>query len=297
MSGMALNYPKKLFELADDLESFLHVLCWMALRFHRHDFSNTTVGLRALIYYHYELSSRHADGCVYGSYLKYDGMERGSLPFSLNKRLHANLWAVLRRFVRLCRIHYAAVDKSALVPFGEQTPAVLEQLTELDIDSDVEEFRLKHPPRGHSRRPKKSNNGLTDGSSAANAPSSTHHTPAPTRVLDTHNEVLGILERAMGTSGWKEDKFNDQFVNPRSEDTSGSPEANVSQESSTVPENPNKTEDTQSRKRKIESDEAGGVAVKQKTGVDSSKARRVREDEDNDGGATGGSSTRGCWEG
>ena len=56
-----------------------------------------------------------------------------------------------------------------------------------------------------------------------------------------------------------------------------------------VPANPpptGSTGDSQSRKRKSGSN-TGGVVIKQRTGADSSKARRTSEDEDDEAGRTG----------
>lgn len=36
MSALALKYPRKPWEVADDIEAFVHILVYMALRFHHH---------------------------------------------------------------------------------------------------------------------------------------------------------------------------------------------------------------------------------------------------------------------
>ena len=43
MSGIALQYPFKPNDLSDDLESFVHVICHNAVRFHRHNMTRGEV--------------------------------------------------------------------------------------------------------------------------------------------------------------------------------------------------------------------------------------------------------------
>ena len=119
MSALALNYPRKPSELADDLESFHHVLCWMGIRYHKHNLTGNLPELEPLIRTYYEAYRHGADGSFYGSTAKYDAMVEGRVPIRLDPETCANLRNLLQKLVGLCSIHYAAVDKSALIPFGK----------------------------------------------------------------------------------------------------------------------------------------------------------------------------------
>ena len=287
MSGMALNYPRKPFELADDLESFIHVLCWLALRFHTHNLTYDPSQLETVVYSHYEIFTQNADGCVYGSSAKYDAMAEGRVPFRLDPQACANLRDVLQELVDLCKIHYAAVDKSTLVPFGKHEPKST-GLIVLSDDEDAEEFATA--AKQSSRKSRKSRKSRTSSASRRNvssvddsdaaSSSSSILEPTITRVLDSHEEIIQVLRDALATKGWMADKIGDQFVALRSAGTGNFLKPNVAQLFSTAnPPPASSTGDSLSRKRKSGSS-AGRAAIKQRTGVAGSKARRTEEEEE-----------------
>ena len=108
---MLLKFPKKRYELADDLESFVHLLCWFAIRFHKHDASPTPGmehDLHQLVTI-YETHGIDQDGYDRGGNLKYQAMCNGFLGFTLDPDWCPSFRAVLERLMEVCKEHYAAI--------------------------------------------------------------------------------------------------------------------------------------------------------------------------------------------
>ncbi|KAL4245615.1 hypothetical protein ABKN59_009738 [Abortiporus biennis] len=112
ISSLLLKYPSKRHELADDLESFIHVLHWFCLQFHAHDLTR------------YQISTT-LSWTYYGSY--YEGryelggdnkmkiMQEGEPPFRLQEgEVSPVLIDLVDEISSLCRNHYATVNYSAL---------------------------------------------------------------------------------------------------------------------------------------------------------------------------------------
>lgn len=121
MSGLLVTLTWKWNELADDLESFVHIICIMALRFHRHTDSvpgpvnranNATNGrllgaIRTTYWQNYNTQS----GMVVGSYTKLSIWKAGDRysPLCLRDRA-CGLEQLLQRLFSLCRLFYGGVD-------------------------------------------------------------------------------------------------------------------------------------------------------------------------------------------
>lgn len=145
MSALALKYPKKPIELADDLESFAHVLTYTALRFHEHNlakayYPNADEATRAQLAklntegnknlakfvqpFFYEETEE--EGFVVGGTQKLASIAFGFPGFTLLKgrddqevplaRLLNDLYALLHQ-------HYAALDTGRLEQYRVRTRA------------------------------------------------------------------------------------------------------------------------------------------------------------------------------
>ena len=102
-------YPKKVNQVADDIESFLHLLCIFALRFHRHN--KMPQELKGLLDSTYDTCSFEHGYWVGGSG-KWDLVTAGTVPFKLQGNdTFASLLATL---AAICKSHYASIDKEAL---------------------------------------------------------------------------------------------------------------------------------------------------------------------------------------
>ncbi|GJE86573.1 hypothetical protein PsYK624_026530 [Phanerochaete sordida] len=135
-SAMALRYPRKPPELADDLESFVHVITFFACRFHDHDLSsepeNDTeeanilanannqelMGLISLFFYH---QKRVGNGFYRGGALKYQMILLGSPPINfkaLKSGMRSPLETFLSKAYKLLQEHYWSLDESELEEYA-----------------------------------------------------------------------------------------------------------------------------------------------------------------------------------
>ncbi|KAI0724865.1 hypothetical protein C8Q72DRAFT_856311 [Fomitopsis betulina] len=110
MSAKLLRNPGKKHELADDLEAFVHVLCWETLRFYEH----LTTG------HHNQLSQRivcffeacdmvGTDNDDIGGDFKYNAMLNGFDIVEL-KASESPLARLLQELTEICREHYKATE-------------------------------------------------------------------------------------------------------------------------------------------------------------------------------------------
>ncbi|TCD67815.1 hypothetical protein EIP91_011877, partial [Steccherinum ochraceum] len=105
ISAMLLNYPLRANQLADDLESFYHLLLLFALRFHRHDRSAPTLIKEVLLVYdHHDF--RH--GYWVGGKTKFSNVRNGVIPFELEVDDRFKL--LLQSLAALFKEHYASKD-------------------------------------------------------------------------------------------------------------------------------------------------------------------------------------------
>ncbi|KAH9936627.1 uncharacterized protein B0H18DRAFT_1165258 [Fomitopsis serialis] len=84
ISAVLLVYPGTFpHEVWHDLESFIHVLHWMCLRFQNTDYSENPVRLRRLVSSIYESSEGAVRGISTGGFEKMKLMQEGRVPFAL----------------------------------------------------------------------------------------------------------------------------------------------------------------------------------------------------------------------
>lgn len=157
MSSLSQMYPRKPWELADDLEAFVYIPLFMAFRFHHHHMTKvktfpvgcTGDAIRAINATNKPLAGRVfglfweeydcEDGYVAGGDAKHDAIRLGeppvklSNPSSLLSRLLAKLYTLLQEHYAAinyaglekfkCRVK-AAEDRGSAPPTGEGEPSV-----------------------------------------------------------------------------------------------------------------------------------------------------------------------------
>lgn len=110
MSARLLLSPGKKHEVADDIESFIHVFRWMCIRFYE-----TTLGTNALrihILDMYEASDTRADGQDFGGGFKRSMILQGASGFMLADKESA-LSELVDDLTRICQEHYLALESAA----------------------------------------------------------------------------------------------------------------------------------------------------------------------------------------
>lgn len=140
MSALGLRYPKKPSELADDLESFVYVIVYMALRWHRHDKSSvipdgetpvelSTVNskntrLAETVHSLFTESFPCADGYWGGGERKIQIIKSGDLPLTLDPLetpegpVDTPLATLIKKLYALLYEHYYALDYSKLESYA-----------------------------------------------------------------------------------------------------------------------------------------------------------------------------------
>lgn len=241
ISALALKYPKKPMDLADDLESFLYVILYMALRFHRHTFSPQcakTVSHDELLY-HNGLNSALAVTAYRLFCEEYDvgnGYRRGGqhkfaytrtignppmLPIELLDS-NSHLARLIEGFYAILRRHYRSVDLEELEKYVvERKKAVRDEHVGTPEESKKPEVNRGqwHPP---AMPGPKSLAALLDHSSSESE-GDTMPRPRPSPVLHQHEPVVQAFHRLFcdKDGNWKgmpkiePDKFVDQFLGLR----------------------------------------------------------------------------------
>ncbi|KAI0793364.1 hypothetical protein C8Q75DRAFT_731103 [Abortiporus biennis] len=113
-SAALLKYPTKQHDLADDLESFVHVLHWFCLRFHSHDMSGDPGSLAEVlsnIYFY----ARREEGYDLGGTEKFKLMRSGGVCFNLTqKKVTPGLIRLVNRLSKMCQKRYQTLDIESL---------------------------------------------------------------------------------------------------------------------------------------------------------------------------------------
>ncbi|TCD65385.1 hypothetical protein EIP91_002749 [Steccherinum ochraceum] len=273
MSAQLLKYPKKPFELADDLESFVHVISWLALRFHYHNFSKNITGLENIVHGYYEIVDSK-NGVNYGSESKFMDTRDGRLPFHLlqgsRQAAAPLLQQVLNRLLDLCRAHYSATNFDRMSIYGD--PDDVLQPSPSFLEEPLPPLELPGPPRAPADasilfvqpEPTASSDSAPDSIS----PELNPHGPfcMGPRDLDSHDKMINILEAALAYRWPANDKLDDQFINMLPPHKSG-----YSRSRTYIPLFSTGSSGTLKVKRKNGDNENSNTgAVKQKTGFDTS---------------------------
>ncbi|TCD61937.1 hypothetical protein EIP91_007705 [Steccherinum ochraceum] len=282
MSALLLAYPRKPFELSDDMESFIHIIFWNILRFHTHTFTEKPLNLSNFLSGTYE-ASETVNGVLYGPDAKLQAMKSGHMPWQVIASDRGNnLHKLVTELLTLCKTHYAAVDYEKLAPYGEQkrtrtvvgrTPKALPALNRsrmprgLEVMSDSDEEEASPEP------------ALISASTPA-AVSDTKSTKRPKLVLSSHTKLIQLLDRANQWDGWVDDDRDpdhpDQFANlPAPGKREFDKPSGVSQSLGLTSQGSLTT----SKKRKAARNATGAVR-RQKTGERSCQSRGSVESED-----------------
>lgn len=95
--------------MADDIESFVHVLSLFALRFHRH--TKNSESIKSILKEHFDQATFNG-GYWLGSDSKLEKMMDGALPFTLKTK--DAFHHLLHSLLQVCKEHYAALDVDML---------------------------------------------------------------------------------------------------------------------------------------------------------------------------------------
>ena len=202
LSATLLNYPFKDNEVADDIESFLHLMILLTMRFHT---TSTLSELKSALERYYDACTYVKGYCV-GSEAKYTNMKNGTIPCALPQTAFGSL---LRSLATICQEHYASLDEEELRKSYRVTQG-LPQAKPRQGYSSMAKFR------GAYYADLLGGDDETQAPAAQNIPSSAEKTPSPsTRKLDTHTAFLQAFKAALRSDDWDlEDKAStDAFKN------------------------------------------------------------------------------------
>ncbi|CAL1715118.1 unnamed protein product [Somion occarium] len=110
-----LRYPKKYSELADDIESFVHVINWCALRYHQHSLLADPEAFSIFIHQMFLSCSTSSDGLLYGCAGKWNTIMAGDPGFRLTS--DERFQNIINELMRLCNSHYRSLDLEELEKF------------------------------------------------------------------------------------------------------------------------------------------------------------------------------------
>ena len=247
MSAVSLLYPTRPTEVADDMESFIYVILYMAFRFHRH--SRTPPGVKKTDSERkrrYENSKNEAfakivDAIFYeddanvagyytGGWTKLLYIEVGRPPIRL-LRTGENTYSLLDLFLknayRILQSHYQAIDWELLKPYEAPVP-VDPEVRDTSSDSQDEISKpQKEVVRDDDLWGGDPSENETVDAVEHNPPSDAarSHSPVgelsdrPSRLLDDHNAMEGLFRfvfkdasgRLRDMDQYRDEKHWDQF--------------------------------------------------------------------------------------
>ncbi|KAH9841735.1 uncharacterized protein C8Q71DRAFT_738543 [Rhodofomes roseus] len=207
ISAILLRWPGKfVHHIWNDLESFIHVLHWMCLRF---QITNKSLDRNDLIAYVeglYDRSTKDEAGDSIGGHTKLQHLQDGTVPFHLiggsaatDAQLSPGLHSLLRELADLYKQHYKWLDPQ--LPESAQA------------DRQKRESQKVVPPGGQewhmSSAPRKSR---TRARSNLKKPTAEDKPPEP--ALSTHTAIMELFDEMLETRAmWVDDaKVADQFA-------------------------------------------------------------------------------------
>ena len=245
MSSLSLRYPRKPWELADDIESFIYIPVYMTLRFHRHamtkpkkypvgvsvqdlrkkNATNRTLATRVFSLFWEEEDCE--DGYVSGGTTKNLWIENGKPPVELTNP-SSPLAALLQRLYVLLHEHYKAVNYADLERFKcrPQTSDDGSE-SELPLSSESKTTSAPTPIDNFAREDIKRARDMVLGlDSFGTTASSSRVLPRMSavkqatvarkyeRVLDSHQAVAQAFDEVMHENGVLRDfsKLNDKWI-------------------------------------------------------------------------------------
>ncbi|GJE86557.1 hypothetical protein PsYK624_026370 [Phanerochaete sordida] len=221
LSSLALQYPTKPPEVADDLESFIHVVLLMAYRFHNHRRStilpegtqpsvatitvanNSNKVLAEDINNYFYEQHPATNGRYVGGYNKHTAIKIGQPPIYLWDQ-SSLLAQFLQRAFALLRQHYEKVDFEALRPYSVPHKTQIRAgraFAARQITPTIPENAAVAGPSS------------AKGDGVAKAARSTAAEQGKVRPLDTHTAILRLFDSAVPESIMGDDDYLfDQFL-------------------------------------------------------------------------------------
>lgn len=204
MSALLLKYPKKPHQLSDDLESFVHLINWLTIRYHMHWQIPSQLGQH--VYQVYEWADRTADGFDIGGYAKYNNMRDGSLGFSTTDDVlvvSPALENLMMELSEMCKEHYSTLDMKYLKRYAAAAAPAPSRPKQKGIMTDLvtvaDMIRRGPSKRARGKLPP----------------------PKGEPLLDDHSAIMDILCSSLTEDDWSEggEKLPDQFARiPRFEE-------------------------------------------------------------------------------
>ncbi|KAI0693723.1 hypothetical protein BC835DRAFT_1415742 [Cytidiella melzeri] len=165
MSALALQYPLKPYDLADDLEAFIHVISYCCLRFHRHNMTNHEIGVPELtrkdliiqngenswlsnfVWMHFDISNEHKGGISSGGEAKLTSNIFGLPGFTLDPDyVSPVLIDLLGNLYELLKTHYSGINFQELTRYGiQKTLPHTRPAPALDAKAQMEVVQPKLP--------------------------------------------------------------------------------------------------------------------------------------------------------
>lgn len=111
MSALSLSFPSRPCGLSDDLESFFHVITYLAMRFHESDSSSNPRDLEEAIDILFHRRRRQKNGIYIGGRYKLDHIIIGSYLPSFMPTHSRGLCSLIVDLMKLCNTHYNAIEQ------------------------------------------------------------------------------------------------------------------------------------------------------------------------------------------
>lgn len=194
MSALLLKFPGLTpHRVSDDLESFVHVLNWFCLRFHRHDHPTAALQQRVLSLYDVSEKDKTSKESIGGA-TKLNLMNSGVPAASLDE--DGPLKTLLEELAVLCKRHYSGIDTKALQAKFSGRPS--------KKTLRVASKRLVIPGVVQPTH---------DGVACALPSGQDVPQRQESEVFSSHTLVVIAFADALHEDAWADDKTDDQFAN------------------------------------------------------------------------------------
>ncbi|KAJ3485952.1 hypothetical protein NLI96_g4573 [Meripilus lineatus] len=198
MSALLLCCPKKPHQVSDDVESFVHVINWLTLRF---QVSSTPEAIDCSLKM-YEECRRTKKGFDVGGIIKLDNIRGGGGPgFNLDNIQPPALKDVAQKLWAMCRRHYSSAE-------------VMEALKDIDPELKPESLVLSTTSGGRRYKKVPAPRGRYPRHASRSPPRTAPVGGKP--LMNNHAEIEGILyeilEGDTDCTLWQGVKFGDQFL-------------------------------------------------------------------------------------
>ncbi|CAL1710602.1 unnamed protein product [Somion occarium] len=195
MSAILQKYIFKPPAVSDDIESFIHVIIWLALRFSHHRLSARPNSMAFTLFGTYiETGDTTEEGFPCMSYKRWEAIEKGTPGFIFYQKRKLN-W-VIETSMGLCQLQYRSTDMDQLeefLPLSLRPKGASKKSTTDQSDSSVPKPNLSQEVHGNS---------WVETSTKTQAK----------RPLDTHEGILEVLRRSISDNEIWEKKTADQFI-------------------------------------------------------------------------------------